>query len=39
MDKAVIVRFLRRDSSFYFLYKNGNFVSKTVILCHLVSAK
>ena len=31
--------FSRRDSGFLFLYKNGNFMSKKLILCHLLWAK
>ena len=31
--------FSRRDRGFLFLYKNGIFALKTVILCHLVWAK
>ena len=34
-----IVRFYAAIAAFLFLYKNGKFVSKMVILCHLVWAK
>ena len=40
MKLAAIVREVNAAiAAFLFLYKNGNFMSKTVIFCHLVWAK